>query len=87
MAALHDAGLDRPGRFSTLAQLGQWAEDHEKSDDRQFSSIDRKLNWLIGAIFAAAMAVAGTLANDKVHEQEVRLMALERPAAAVAVAP
>ncbi len=64
MAALHDAALRGPARISTLGELRQWAVDHDEADKRQFESIDRKLNWLIGGIVAVLLTVVGALGHE-----------------------
>ncbi len=63
MAAFHDAGSP-PAPLLSLAQLRQWAIDHEREDARQFASIDRKLNWLIGGIVAVLLTVSGAMAHE-----------------------
>ena len=83
MAAVHRTGLG-PSRSMSLAQLGQWAADHEKSDDRQFASIERKMSWAIGLLVAVLLSVIGSLGLELVRQQDARMYALEHPAAAAA---
>ena len=64
MTASHAAAPRGPARGAGLAELRQWAIDHDEADKRQFESIDRKLNWLIGGIVAVLLTVIGGMANE-----------------------
>jgi hypothetical protein len=86
MANYADAG-STPAQIMTIAQLSQWKVDHERDDTRQFTSIDRKLNWLIGGAFSVAVAIAGALAHEVIASDQARLDRLEASQSPAAMSP